>query len=405
MSRADGSSSSGNSPRVSGRFRQRLNRFVVELALDDTGEITTASLPNPGRLAEILLPDVRLGLKPGPEGGRHPWRVVSADLPFSPGESVYLDTGGTNRVARDLLEDTRIPELADYRVVRAEVRLPGTRSRTDFLLESERDGHRRYLEVKSCTLFNGPFAMFPDAVTDRGRRHVEELSRNGSGAILFVVHSDRCEFFVPDYHTDPAFSNSLEKAANTMPLVPVGVRLKYDGSVGEVRPKIPIPWETVRPHMRDGGYYIVILHFAGKDDRNEPENPANRVVPVGALGNVEFTPGWYVYVGSALRGLDARIRRHRRKRRKRKHWHIDYLREVCRWEEAFPIRSATPGREEPIARDLARIAGHSIPGFGSSDSDAESHLFFFDHDPRRSLPFIELILRERRRDLEEALLY
>jgi len=434
-----------------GRFVRRTNRFVVEVDLVDgpatstapgavaePGARTTASLPNPGRLGEILLPGTPLALTSGPEGGKHPWRVVSATVPLagssdSRNETVFLDTGATNRVARVLLDLRSIPALAGYAVERAEVSLPGTRSRVDFLLRRDTSPHHdtssedgelpscpageiRYLEVKSCTLFNGRFAMFPDAATDRGRRHVEELAATGCGAVLFVVHTDRCGVFFPDIHTDLDFSRSLAGAHKRLPIIPVGVRWSQEGSIVAVRTDISIPWGCIERFLDDSGYYLVLLYL-----------PADRSVETGALGSIHYRRGWYVYVGSAQRGLTARINRHRRKGRKKKHWHIDYFREACQWVGAFPIREPAPvrvgpagvgarstdpgmidreeviNREEEIAAAFESLADLAVPRFGASDSRRASHLFWFREDPRLSRLFVETLLHHRRVTLERCL--
>lgn len=393
------------------RFVLRRNRFVLEVDLlpdPIRGEVegegahrTTASLPNPGRLGEILLPDVILNLRPGPAGGIHPWRVSSARLPT--GETVYLDTGGTNGVARYLLENQLVPTLAPYRVERAEASLPGTRSRIDYVLTPrEASDHHdaggvggatiRYLEVKSCTLFNGPFAMFPDAVTERGRRHVEELAETGAGAVLFIVHSLRTKWFVPDFHSDLAFSRSLARARFRLPIIPVGVGWSNAGALEGIRTDISIPWSRIDRHLVDTGLYMVLL-----------SNPGGRV-GVGAMGTITLDAGWYIYVGSARSGLTARVARHRRRGRKRMHWHIDYLREASRWEEAFLVReplaeAPADNREAALAAAVEEIADGSVPGFGSTDSPRASHLFYFTSDPRRRRAFVELLLAQRRRSL------
>lgn len=440
-------------------FIRRANRFVVEVELSNSSpslppagsasasvQRTTASLPNPGRLGEILLPGTALTLTPGPVDGKHPWRVVSAAVSLvgsedSRKETVFLDTGATNRVARALLHVRGIPALKEYTVERSEIPLPGTRSRVDFLLRREVPLHEdsraaiqnrsclrpsradtsriaslriageiRYLEVKSCTLFNGRFAMFPDAATDRGRRHVEELAASGGGAVLIVVHTDRCDLFVPDFHTDLEFSRSLFAARRRMPIIPIGVRWSPNGSIVAVRTDISIPWECVERFLDDCGYYLVLLHLA-----------ADRTITTGALGPIHYRRGWYLYVGSARRGLTARINRHRRKGRKKKHWHIDYFREVCEWVGAFPIRepapvAANPGRvdpeyshpeendrEEEIAAAFEVLADQVVPRFGASDSPRASHLFRFQEDPRLSRRFVEILFHQRRVALERCL--
>lgn len=382
---------------ISATFQSRPNRFVVHITID--GAATTASLPNPGRMQELLLPGAELLVRPGPEGGKHPWRVAAARPAgggHRDGTVIYLDTGGTNRVAARLLAERRIPALADYDVVRAEVTVPGTRSRFDFLLRHRETGTELLLEVKSCTLFNGRWAMFPDAVTERGTRHLLELaetagaqSRDGgrgssAAAILFVVHSDKPEFFIPDYHSDLTFARTLLAVKDRVPILATGVRWGADLEVAAYRQELAIPWEILPPLLEDRGAYLVVLRL---------DRPTT--IATGALGDVAYRRGYYLYIGSAQRNLTARLNRHRRPGRRRKHWHIDYLRETCTVVDSYPIRE--PWRREiQIVRRLRPLADGAIPGFGSSDSPEPSHLLYFTEDPRRRADFQNLLLELRR---------
>ena len=96
---------------------------------------------------------------------------------------------------------------------------------------------------------------------------------------------------------------------------------------------------------------------------------------VGALGDVEFQGGYYVYVGSAMNGLAARVARHRREQ-KRVHWHIDYL--LAKAELIEVIEIPTSKRMEcRFSQHISRYAESSIPGFGCSDCSCSSHLHYF----------------------------
>jgi len=101
---------------------------------------------------------------------------------------------------------------------------------------------------------------------------------------------------------------------------------------------------------------------------------------VGALGEVLFRPGHYCYVGSAMRGLPARLRRHFRGGRAL-HWHIDYLSRAAevRGALAWP---AGRGAECELSRRIAGLAHGEVKGFGCSDCGCSSHLHYFLHDPR-----------------------
>jgi sugar fermentation stimulation protein A len=98
-----------------------------------------------------------------------------------------------------------------------------------------------------------------------------------------------------------------------------------------------------------------------------------RTITIGKLGRVCFSAGYYVYVGSALNGLESRIARHLKKK-KALHWHIDYFLQKARVEEI--IYSLTEKNKEcTIASQLAQKL-ISIPHFGSSDCQCASHLYF-----------------------------
>ena len=104
----------------------------------------------------------------------------------------------------------------------------------------------------------------------------------------------------------------------------------------------------------------------------ELDNPA--IVAVGRLGPIEFRPGWYAYVGSALSGVAARVGRHLR-RRKKLHWHVDYLLKEARLSEVTWGLS-DKRLECRIADGLRQQGLRSVPRFGASDCRCASHLFF-----------------------------
>jgi Uri superfamily endonuclease len=100
--------------------------------------------------------------------------------------------------------------------------------------------------------------------------------------------------------------------------------------------------------------------------------PKKTSLMVGKLGVIQFKKGWYVYVGSALNGLDQRIQRHLRTEKK-VHWHIDYLLPFIEIVDIF-YKENDQKEECTIAQVLERNFTH-IPGFGCSDCSCKSHLF------------------------------
>ena len=251
-------------------FLTRLNRFLVRCECG--GQVVEAFLPNPGRLCELLLPGRRLYLigEEGPHSRKTAYTVVAVERE---GQAIMLHTHRTNEVARFLLNHVQVPGLEGSTVKASEVRVG--RRRFDFLLEGR--GEEVFLEVKSCTLFGNRVAMFPDAVTERGARHLRELAsldQNGvRGAVLFVVHWPHARIFMPDYHTDLAFSETLLEVRHRIQIVPISVRWNSDLSLnGEPKP-LEIPWSYIARESQDRGSYLLILHLRGKRRIGESETP------------------------------------------------------------------------------------------------------------------------------------
>ena len=118
-------------------------------------------------------------------------------------------------------------------------------------------------------------------------------------------------------------------------------------------------------------------------------------VATGALGEVPLQAGWYVYVGSARRNLNARIARHHRTGKKL-HWHIDYLLEQLDPAEVTSLPIYTHlDLECELARALSRAAVGSVRGFGCSDCRCRSHLFRFESDPLRLGSFLDILRHYR----------
>jgi sugar fermentation stimulation protein A len=326
---------------------------------------------------ELLLPGATVYLEkstgPGP---KMPYTCVAVERE---GRPVIVHTLRTNDLAQVLLEKKLIPGLEGAAIVKREVR--HNRSRFDFLLE--RRGREVFLEVKSCTLFGKKAAMFPDAVTARGKRHLEELvqlaAEEKQGAVLFLIGSPEAEYFLPDYHTDLNFSRAFLEARGQVEIYPAAVEFNADLSLRSRVHILNVPWELIRREAQDRGSYLLILRLAKPLETD-----------VGKLGRVWFPKGYYLYAGSARKDLTRRIERHRRLR-KTKFWHIDYLREHADFRAAVPIR-ASDDLECEIAEAMSGIAAWNIPGFGCSDCSCGSHLFGMKEDPLSSPQFISRLL-------------
>ncbi|MDD5169536.1 MAG: DNA/RNA nuclease SfsA [Syntrophales bacterium] len=354
---------------------QGRNRFVIECDLD--GEVVIAHLPNPGRLWELLLPGRTVFLT-GDGASATRTTTYTAVAVEREGAVVLLHTQKTNAVVEFLLRERRLSGLEDARIIRREAVFG--QSRFDFLLEREKG--LMLLEVKSCTLYGRELAMFPDAATVRGRKHLlelAELAHEGySCGVVFVVSSPRARFFLPDYHTDFAFARTFQDTKDSLFIKAVGISWHEDLTLADEIRDISIPWRLLAREARDRGCYILILRLT-----------EDRTLTIGGLGNLFFPRGYYCYVGSAKRNLTKRLERHLRKRKKF-FWHIDYLRDAAATCTAIPIRTGDH-LEHELAAAVGRIADHSIPSFGSSDCRCPSHLFGMEEDPLHTPAFIELL--------------
>jgi sugar fermentation stimulation protein A len=340
------------------------------------GRAVTAFLPNPGRLWELLLPGALIYLERA--SGKKtvlPYTVVAIERA---GRPVMVHTHRTNDLVDELLRKRSVPGLEGAEIVRREI--AHGRSRFDFLLARGRE--EILLEVKSCTLFGENTAMFPDAVTSRGKRHVEELvnlSRNGkSGAVLFLICWPNADFFIPEYHTDLEFSRTLLAAREKISILPLAVEMRSDLSLGKKVRTLPIPWDLVEREAKDRGSYILVLKL-----------PAGRTIKIGKLGKIRFEAGFYLYVGSAQKNLTQRLERHRRER-KNLFWHVDYLRAEAEFHCAMPIRTADD-LECELGSALKKLADWEVPHFGCSDCSCSSHLFGTAEDPLCSPRFIDFL--------------
>jgi sugar fermentation stimulation protein A len=353
-------------------FLDRPNRFVVRVETKDG--VISAYLPNPGRLWEILLPGAPLLL--AASSGTLPYVVMAAKRS---NEWILLHTHMANRAARHLLARNLVPGLEGSKLIRPEFTIGD--SRFDFLLE--KDGQKILLEVKSCTLFGKGVAAFPDAVTARGKRHIEEMARltkEGFKAfVLFVVNSSTPRAFIPDYHTDFDFAATLANARDLIDIAPVSVHWDEELTMQVNPERLLIPWQIIDREMADSGAYMVIFEL------KEPST-----IKIGSLGEVSFRPAYYVYVGSAKKNLSARINRHSRKRKK-EHWHIDCLSSTSKATRLLPIRTQED-IECLLSKDLMEICDFAIPNFGASDCDCGSHLFGFLKDPIKRADFVNLLL-------------
>lgn len=410
-------------------YTGRPNRFVVTLDLN--GESILAHLPNPGRMWELLFTGVTMYIVPHDKpDAKTKYRVVGIERD---GTVIMLDTNYSNDVAEHLIANKLIPGWEEWRVVRreytvkhktADISSKGARSmaaavaaeldttsatstvkkaantstdkpktsRFDLLLTNDKD-EKFLLEVKSCTLFSKTGAMFPDAITERGRKHLlhlRDLQEEGyHTGVLFLVQWDKAQWFLPDYHTDLAFAKTFQEVAPELDWKAVAVAWDETFTMPTVTRECTYPSHILDSEAHDSGVYLMVMHLDRELD-----------LEIGSKGMMHFRPGYYIYVGSAKTNLAKRIERHKRKR-KQMHWHLDYFRGHCDMIAGLPIR--TSGRlsmqgpddevsvECALADAIRNVTEWDVPKFGSSDCDCKSHLFGMTENPIHNKKFMDVV--------------
>lgn len=200
-------------PLVPARLIRRYKRFLADCTLADGTEVT-AHCANPGSMMGLAEPGSKIWLEPNDDPKKKlkfGWRLVDHEN----GHFTGVDTSVPNRALRTALQARRIAPLAGYDTVRPEVRY-GTNSRIDFLLSAP-GLPDAYVEVKSVTLSRQPgLAEFPDSVTARGARHLDELSQmvaQGHRAVmLYLVQRTDCDRFDLARDLDPAYARAFDAA-------------------------------------------------------------------------------------------------------------------------------------------------------------------------------------------------
>ncbi len=353
---------------IAAELIERENRFVMSLLYK--GEMIKAHVPNTGRMEEFLYPGAVFFLIPS--GGKYAWRVIGTEYDGFP---VLLDTIKVNGVVEILLKEG---VLGTINTLKREVNA-GT-SRFDFQIDSEKYG--KYLEVKSCTLCHRGVAMFPDAPTERGLRHINELDELKSSCFFLTTHYG-AGVFMPNHHTDYDYSLALSRLQD---LKVVAGKLKMADPVTMDTSSfnfLKVDLETAERDCADRGTYMLVMEVVEEFSAE-----------TGALGTVNYKKGFYIYTGSAMKNLKARVKRHQRKRKK-KHWHMDYiLPSHMKVVRSYMIRREDH-LEEQIGSDLLSIADDCIDGFGSTDSSLRSHLTYFKEKPIFKKEFQHILLNYR----------
>ncbi|RJX20018.1 MAG: DNA/RNA nuclease SfsA [Desulfobulbus sp.] len=197
------------SPSRTGILLRRYKRFLADVRLED-GTLLTVHCPNSGSMLGCSTPGSTVCISRSENPRRkYPWTL---EMVRENNTWIGVNTARTNILVREALENRTIVEFGDIDEIVPEIRV-SERSRLDFLLRTA--DRNIYMEVKNCSLAMDGVAMFPDAVTARGTRHLQELERllaaGHEAALIFCVQRMDAERFAPAAGIDPIYARTLAR--------------------------------------------------------------------------------------------------------------------------------------------------------------------------------------------------
>ena len=197
---------------ISGLFIKRYKRFFADIKINN--KIVTAHCPNTGSMYGLL----KKGNKVWISKSNNPNRKLKYTLEIIEDKSskVGVNTHSTNKIVHHALQNNLIDEFDNISEIKPEIKF-GLNTRFDFLVSNE--NYKAFIEVKNVTLSREKsIAEFPDAVTTRGLKHINELlkasKKNYKIFILYLIQRDDCKSFTVAKDIDPNYATTLKKAIN-----------------------------------------------------------------------------------------------------------------------------------------------------------------------------------------------
>ncbi|MFC2152392.1 DNA/RNA nuclease SfsA [Bacteroidota bacterium] len=208
---------------IHGRLIKRYKRFLADIKLD-SGEIIIAHCTNSGSMKSCLEDDAEVYLSPVNDPKRKTkftWEMIKINNDW-----VGINTGNPNKLAYEAVLDNKIEKLVGYTEVKREVKFKD--SRFDIMAKNENE--TCFIEVKNVTLKEGNYALFPDAVTSRGKKHLETLIKvkeEGMRAVmLYIIQRTDANIFAPAKDIDPEYTKTLKKAYSCgVEIIPMQVKV------------------------------------------------------------------------------------------------------------------------------------------------------------------------------------
>jgi sugar fermentation stimulation protein A len=226
-------------PLIEGTLIKRYKRFLADVELS-SGEIVLAHVPNSGSMKGVSDPGSPCLISRSPSLTRKiPFTLEMVKAGGS--QWVGVNTSLTNALVQEAIEYKIISDWNKYSEFKREVKI-NKESRLDFLLTSEEDRH--YVEVKNVSMAEPPWAVFPDAKTERGQKHLRELAllaeEGFKAEIFFVVQREDCTQFRPCDEIDPVYGNLLREVTKkgvkvqcwACSLSPLEIRIDHPLKIG-----------------------------------------------------------------------------------------------------------------------------------------------------------------------------
>lgn len=210
-------------PLIHGTLIKRYMRFLADVKLD-SGETVTAHCTNSGSMKSCLEKGAEVYLSPVDDPNRKTkftWEMIKIN-----GDWVGINTSNPNKLAFEAVKAGQIEKLKGYTELQAEVKFDDSR----FDLMAKNDTETCFIEVKNVTYKEGNYALFPDAVTSRGKKHLETLVKvkeQGMRAVmLYIIQRTDVEIFSTAKQIDPEYSKALKIAYDKgVEIIPLQVKV------------------------------------------------------------------------------------------------------------------------------------------------------------------------------------
>ena len=229
-------------PLTDGHIIKRYKRFLADVELS-AGEVVTVHCPNTGSMSGCWKPGapVQISYSDNPRR-KLPWTLERVDM----GQGwIGVHTGRTNPVIEEALLAGKLAPFSDYSEVRREVshQSQGVRSRFDFMLPGE-DRQDVWIEVKNVTLWEQQSLCFPDAVTTRGRKHLQHLAQlceaGQRGVMIYALNRPEGDYFKPADHIDPEYGQVLRQVVEKSGVELMALRIGHSDKAMRVTGEVPI---------------------------------------------------------------------------------------------------------------------------------------------------------------------